>query len=129
MPRVDLPTHFRRHRLLRLLWLKAPSTFALLKPNAQWELHELYQPSRDIGLDELELHIAGIHRTKASLLNRAGKYYRVLERVYVSLLSAGLDLEGDGRDFRRAVTRLISQRDVQSNSRGGYSPQPHLLNG
>lgn len=122
MPRVDLTAHYRRHRLLRLLWLKADSAFGLLKPAAQRELHELYQPSIDLIPEELERHLAEIRKTKPSLFNRAGKHYKFLEQIYVSLVSAGIDLDGDGRAFRLAITKLTTQRDDSSYFRGG-SPQ------
>lgn len=124
MPRVDLSTHYRRHRLLRLLWLQADSAFGLLKPSAQWELHELYQPSIDLVPEELDHHIAGLRRKKPSLINRAGKHYKSLEQIYVSLVTAGIGLEGDGQTFRRAINRLIANRDIPSNVRGVFSSAP-----
>ena len=126
MSRVDSSTHYRRHQLLRLIWLKADNAFGLLKPNAQWELHELYQPSIDLIPEELERHLTEIRRTKPSLLNRAGKHYRFLGHIYVSLVTAGLDLEGDGRAFRLAINKLIAQRDDSSYFRGGITPSPCL---
>jgi hypothetical protein len=123
--RVDLLTHYQRNRLLRLLWLKADVIFTLLKPTAQWELHELYQPSLDLIPEELDRHVATLHRDKPSLLNRVGKYYKQLESTYLFLIDAGFSLVRDGLGFRRAVMKLIAQRDNESYFRG-YRPQRRL---
>ncbi len=62
-----------------MLWIDAQSIFGLLSVAQQWELHEFYEPSCDIGFDEFELHLAALKRDKPSLANNAGKRFRRLE--------------------------------------------------
>lgn len=117
MPRATVQVQYRRYSLLRLLWIEAPSVFGLLDHTRQQELHALYQPSRHVDYDEFELHLAGLARTQPSLVNKAGKRYRKLETVYLSLKARGFSPADDPATFNRALSPVLASASTSSKSR------------
>lgn len=129
MPRLTQSNHHHRHSLLRLLWLEAPSIFALLTPSEQWDLHELYRPDEHLTEAEITEHLATLRKQKPSLASKVGKTFKLIARVHELLAEYDIPLSDHEavaraiRPFDRALAqKLLGPPDLpaRSNRRATY---------
>ena len=113
MPRVTPSEHYKRYHFLRTAWLEFPKLYALLPLHAQWQVHEFYQPSKDITKAELTRHIRHLADTKPALVHQAGKHVRLMQRVFRHV-SKELDIPRS--EWGRAFSSVIQQVNPLSAS-------------
>lgn len=107
MPRVTPSTHYQRYTFLRAAWLEFPKLYVLLPLEAQWQVHEFYQPSQEFTQDELTAHIKALSETKPALVHQVGKHFRLLETVF-TVISEQLDItKEDGYRMLGAAVQQI----------------------
>lgn len=82
MPRITPREHYKRYVFLRLAWLDFPKLYAILSLHEQWQLHEFYQPSKQLTKTELAAHIRSVAAMKPALVHQAGKHARLMQRVF-----------------------------------------------
>lgn len=82
MAQVDDLSHVGRRDLLVACWNYVPSAIGLLSPKAQWELHRLYVPSRDLTDEEFLAHMKQVLAAEPSLAQRVGKHYKLIFTIY-----------------------------------------------
>ena len=78
MPRLRNHDFLKRHDLLAKLWKQAPSSFGLLNPHQQRDLHAYFRSADDLSPVELLAHRQKITKSDPSLPNRAGKTFLLL---------------------------------------------------
>lgn len=66
------------------MWQRYPSAFAILTPKAQWEVHDFYQPSKELTKEQLLAHRRQISRERPSLPAAAGKHFDILNDYFRS---------------------------------------------
>lgn len=109
MPRLTIQLYLARHHDLKTAWIKAPQLFEVLAPRAYWDLHEYYQPTKDLTDQQLLGHRRWISRRDPSLPQRAGKAYLFLVRSY---LIAKRRSRGDLAKFNQALRKNSRARTV-----------------
>lgn len=82
MSRVAPHQHYQRYQFLRTAWFEFPKLYGLLRLRSQWQLHEFYQPSKELTKRQLITHIYHLSLTKPALVHQAGKHSRLLYRVF-----------------------------------------------
>jgi hypothetical protein len=82
MPRVTSSLHYKRHLFLRTAWLNFPKLYALVPLHAQWQIHDFYQPSKELTETELIAHTKDLAKTNPALVHQAGKHVRLLQKVF-----------------------------------------------
>jgi len=63
---------------LRRLWLHDKQAFSYLAPHQQWQLHDFFQPAKDLTKDQLLQHRQTITAQQPSLPHQAGRAMRAL---------------------------------------------------
>jgi hypothetical protein len=81
MPRLTDQHHLQTHRQLKRFWEHAKSAYGHLTPTEQWQLHDFYQPSKDLTDIELLKHRNEITIKRPSLPQQAG---RALAKLYAA---------------------------------------------
>lgn len=82
MPRLTPSAHYHRYQFLYAAWLHFPQLYALLPLRAQWQVHEFYQPSKELTKDELITHIRQLTKDKPALVHQVGKHVRRMKDVF-----------------------------------------------
>jgi hypothetical protein len=83
MSRINHTEQYRRYRFLRAAWCNFGNIYGYLDTHKQADLHKFYQPSHQLTEQELATHIASVRTTDSSLVQRAGTYAGVLERLFL----------------------------------------------
>lgn len=77
MPRLTVYTYFQTYKELRAAWLSDPASFALLKPNEQWDLFGYFCFEHSLSEDWLLTYRREVSKVDASLPQRAGRAVQV----------------------------------------------------
>lgn len=119
MSRTPLRDHLYRHLVLRELWLFVPGLYALLLPNQQWEVHELYRPSEYFEDDnDLIDYVRVTIAANPSLPNRVGKHWKRMNDTY----RWAADIAGHEEDWR-TIARLVAQARLVGTRVICFDPQ------
>ena len=73
MSRLTPKQYLRTHRQLRRFWLSDDRLYAELTPLEQWQLHDYFQPSKNLTDEELLAHREHITKERPSLPQQAGR--------------------------------------------------------
>jgi hypothetical protein len=79
MPRLTNQTYINHCHYLRQLWLQANQTYARLSPTEQWNLHDYYQPAKDLTDQQRLQHRNDISKQRPALPAQAGKAFHRLQ--------------------------------------------------
>jgi hypothetical protein len=82
MSRITPSQHYERYQFLRTAWREFNKLYALLSLRQQWQIHEFYQPSKELTQAELTAHIKELHHTNPALVHQAGKHVHLMMRVF-----------------------------------------------
>ncbi|MDN5274861.1 MAG: hypothetical protein JWP06_762 [Candidatus Saccharibacteria bacterium] len=111
MPRVTPSEHYKRYFFLHAAWTDFNTIYGLLPVHEQWQVHEFYQPSRELTKEDLLAHIQQLTVTKPALAHQAGKHVHLMEKVF-RRISQELDIPRS--EWRRALNAANRQ----------YNPSP-----
>lgn len=78
MSRLSNNEYCVQHQFLRWAWLNEQGAYAYLSHNAQRQIHDYYQPSKELTDDELIAHRRQISERQPNLPAAAGKAARQL---------------------------------------------------
>ena len=109
------------HRQLKRLWQHADSAYGRLTPIEQWQLHDYFQPSKDLTDAELLKHRAEITRKRPALPQQAGK---ALTKLYAA--AATLSLQGVRRAHQPMPAKYARQKVGQIQVYGVVKPEIDL---
>jgi hypothetical protein len=81
MPRLSTKQYLDLHNYLRHLWLEHKQIYSLLQPNQQWDLHEFFAPTEDLGPEQLLAHRKQAAAAASSLPQSAGRAFKELDLI------------------------------------------------
>jgi hypothetical protein len=81
MPRLTSQRYIEIHCWLRNYWLEDAAPYVYLTPEEQWNLHEFFQPCKQLSDDELTVHREAVTRRFPSLPQRAGRALKKFEKA------------------------------------------------
>jgi hypothetical protein len=101
------------------------SLFALLPLQAQWDLHDYYQPDQELDEAAFNQSRAELDRSRPYLIHQAGKHFRVLESTFVKLSrDYGVDPEQMSRAINYATHQQARSRDPHSKVTLSFVAKP-----
>jgi hypothetical protein len=106
MPRVTSLEHYRRYQFLHTAWSGFSILYTLFPIEQQWQIHDFYQPSKDLTQDELLIHITRLKETRPALVNQVGKHVRLMMKVFHNVSK---DLNVSEADQTMALSAVIRQ--------------------
>jgi hypothetical protein len=81
-------------------WQDFSSLYAILSVPHQWQIHDYYQPTKDLTELELRAHRKAVTALEPSLPSASGKSF---EKMYAAFRIAFRDADGDANKFRRIL--------------------------
>ena len=108
------PEYLNNHAFLRDQWLNLDVLYAVLPPEAQWDVHAYYQPSKELGDDALAEHRAEIEHRRPELAALASAGLARMRAVH----SAALKRAGNDAALLHRLIGQASHRTTSSDSNG-----------
>jgi len=87
MPRLTNTDYYQRYRFIRHIWRYYQNLFALIPIELQYDLHNFYQPDRDLTKAELITYRKDIKHEDPGLPARASKAYVRLHQAYENVIA------------------------------------------
>jgi hypothetical protein len=73
MPRLTDRHYLKVHKQLKQYWCHLDIVYGYLTSTEQWQLHDYFQPSKDLSETELLQHRRGISNQRPNLPHQAGR--------------------------------------------------------
>jgi hypothetical protein len=107
MPRLSKKQYLKYHKTLRHLWLNHQSVYSYLSPTKQWQLHDFFQPSKELTNERLLEHRKVISKERPSLPHQAGWALKDINQVLGTFAKQPVRAKGRHNASRVTVRPIV----------------------